>query len=184
MRVPHEPQNVGCTAANPVLSPQCGQKCRARSIARVQFGQGAVLSDRLPVGVDALTVRPASVEPGRSWNANLRPVAGTSPVAESAGRRRQPQWAQKLWCESRSLVRPQLAHRATGFVLARKSSGKRRSGTSLRIVAKLAQTTLRSNPLHAHTGESALSILDCRKFAATTTLRPCREAWPGEPSQY
>jgi len=77
-------------------------------MARVQFGQGAVLSDRLPVGVDSLTGRPDSVEAGRSWNADLRPVAGTSPVVESAGRRRQPQWAQKFWCESRSLVRPQL----------------------------------------------------------------------------
>jgi hypothetical protein len=68
MRVPHDPQNVGWIAVNPVFSPQCGQKCMARSIARVQWGQGAVRTERLPEGVDAVERR-ASVsadETGRS----------------------------------------------------------------------------------------------------------------------
>lgn len=94
-------------------------------MARVQLGQGAVRSDRPPAGVLVFTARPliSPVETGRSWNVGRRPEAGSSPVLESVGRRRQPQWAQKLWFESRSLVRPQLAQRATGFVLTRKSSG-------------------------------------------------------------
>ena len=54
-------------------------------------------------------------------NGALRPDVELTVVAESVERMRQPQWAQKLWCKSRSLVRPQLAQRATGFVLARKS---------------------------------------------------------------
>jgi hypothetical protein len=98
MRVPHDPQKVGCTSANPVFSPQCGQKSSARSIARVQCGQGAVRTDRLPEGVDD-PKRRASVdadETGRSWNAPCPPDNGVAPVAESAERMRQPQWAQKL----------------------------------------------------------------------------------------
>jgi hypothetical protein len=98
MRVPHDPQNVGCTSANPVLSPQWGLKCWARSIARVQCGQGDVRTDRLPDGVDARRRRTSLVvdETGRSWNASGRPANGTAPVVESAERMRQPQWAQKL----------------------------------------------------------------------------------------
>ena len=67
-------------------------------MARVQFGQGAVFNDRLPTGVDVLNGRRPSMsdEVGRSWNAEWRPEAVTSPVVESAGRERQPQWAQKF----------------------------------------------------------------------------------------
>ncbi len=103
-------------------------------MARVQLGQGAVRSDRTPEGVFALTLRPliSPVDTGRSWNAGRPPEAGSSPVLELVGRRRQPQCAQKLWFESRSLVRPQLAQRATGFVLDRKSSGTEGSGTKRR----------------------------------------------------
>ena len=93
------PPEAGGLCANLAARPaQCGQKCRARAMARVPFGQGAVLSDRLPVGVDTMITRRPSIsdEAGRSWNDGLRPVAATSPVVESAGRRRQPQWAQKL----------------------------------------------------------------------------------------
>src|SRR5262245_22572991 len=94
-------------------------------MARVQFGHGAERKD-LPLAVVEGVIRRTSISPeefGRSWNDTRRPLTGTSPVPESAGRKRQPQWAQKLWLTSRSLVRPQLAQRATGFVLARKSSG-------------------------------------------------------------
>lgn len=102
-------------------------------MARVQFGHGAVLNDRTPEGVDAGVRRPsASAETGRSWKTTRRPDNGIAPVVESVGRMRQPQWAQKLWFESRSLVRPQLAQRATGFFLARRFFRYRsRSGTAL-----------------------------------------------------
>jgi hypothetical protein len=122
-------------------------------MARVQLGQGAVRSDRAPDGVLALALRPLSspVETGRSWNAGRRPEIECSPVPESVGRRRHPQCAQKLWFESRSLVRPQLAQRATGFVLTRKSSGTEGSAMR-RLLAKLPQTPLRSNPLPSLTG--------------------------------
>lgn len=67
-------------------------------MARVQFGQGAVRSERVPEGVFALTLRPliSPAETGRSWNTGRRPDAGISPVLESVGRRRHPQCAQKL----------------------------------------------------------------------------------------
>jgi hypothetical protein len=67
MRVPHDPQNVGLIAAKPVFSPQCGQKCNARSIARMQCGHGAVRIDRDPEGVVDIT-RASAAEIGRSWN--------------------------------------------------------------------------------------------------------------------
>jgi hypothetical protein len=66
MRVPHVPQNTGWISANPVFSPQCGQKCNARSIARVQCGHGAVRSERTPDGVVEEARRTSSVvETGR-----------------------------------------------------------------------------------------------------------------------
>jgi hypothetical protein len=98
MRVPHVPQNVGWISVNPVFSPQCGQKSWTRSIDRVQCGQGAVRTDRLPEGVEAIK-RGASMSAdgtGRSWNAARPPDNGRSSAVESVGRMRQPQWAQKL----------------------------------------------------------------------------------------
>ena len=139
-------------------------------MARVQCGHGEVRSARFPVGV-LETRRTSSIdETGRSWEKTLRPAGMLTVLAESVERIRQPQWAQKLWFKSRSLVRPQLAQRATGFVLARKSvryGHRSRNGA----IAKLLQTPLLSNPPRYHTVPSALSIPDCRKFSATTTLR-------------
>jgi hypothetical protein len=145
-------------------------------MARVQCGHGDVRNDRVPVGVTEIRRTSSTEETGRSWDTTLRPDVELTVVAESVERIRQPQWAQKLWCKSRSLVRPQLAQRATGFVLARKSV---RYGQHSRngAIAKLLQTPLLSNPPRNPTVLSALSIPDCRKFAATTTLRPCR---PGQ----
>ena len=127
-------------------------------MARVQFGHGAVLNDRTPEGVDAGVRRPsASAETGRSWKTTRRPVNGIAPVVESVGRMRQPQWAQKLWFESRSLVRPQLAQRATGFFLARRFvryKKQKRDG----VIAKLLQTPQLSNPLVLLTGNGTGSV--------------------------
>ena len=140
-------------------------------MARVQCGHGEVRNDRVPAGVIE-TRRPSSMdETGRSWKTPARAAGELIVVDESVARMRQPQWAQKLWFESRSLMRPQLAQRATGFVLARKSvryGQHSRNGS----IAKLPQTPLLSNPLKNPTVQSALSIPDCRKFTATTTLRP------------
>lgn len=142
-------------------------------MARVQWGHGEVRNARVPDGVVATRRTSSTEETGRSWETALRPDVVLTVVAESVERIRQPQWAQKLWCKSRSLVRPQLAQRATGFVLARKSV---RYGQHSRngAIAKLPQTPLLSNPPRNPTVLSALSIPDCRKFSATTTLRPCR----------
>jgi len=127
-------------------------------MARVQFGQGAVLSDRLPVGVDAAVLRlSASDETGRSWKVTRLPDTGSDPVAESVGRMRQPQWAQKLWFESRSLVRPQLAQRATGFFLARRFVRYKKQ-TRDGVIAKLLQTPQLSNPLVLLTGNATGSV--------------------------
>ena len=64
------------------------------------------------------------------------------------------------------------------------SSPGNRSGTDTlakRLTAKLPQTPLLSNPPVNRTVTTALSIPDCRKFAATTTLRPCRQGWSDSP---
>lgn len=145
-------------------------------MARVQCGQGEVRNARVPDGVVETRRVSSTEETGRSWKTARRPDVVLTVVAESVERIRQPQWAQKLWCKSRSLVRPQLAQRATGFVLARKSV---RYGQHSRngAIAKLPQTPPLSNPPRNLTVLSALSIPDCRKFSATTTLRPCR---PGQ----
>ena len=88
-------------------------------MARVQCGHGEVRNARLPVGV-LDSRRPSSLdEIGRSSRTPLRAAGKLIVIDESVDRIRQPQWAQKLWFDSRSLVRPQLAQRATGFVLAR-----------------------------------------------------------------
>ena len=127
-------------------------------MARVQFGHGAVRNDRLPEGVDATARRPsASDETGRSWKVTRRPDTGSAPVAESVGRMRQPQWAQKLWFESRSLVRPQLAQRATGFFLARRFVRYKKQ-TRDGVIAKLLQTPQLSNPLVLLTGNATGSV--------------------------
>lgn len=90
-------------------------------MARVQCGQGAVRSERMPEGVDTPRIEASGLATARSTKAaGPAEVPGRSDV-EAAERIRQPQCAQKLWFVSRSLVRPQLAQRATGFVLARKS---------------------------------------------------------------
>ena len=146
-------------------------------MARVQFGHGAVFSDRLPEGVDAAIRQPsASDETGRSWKVTRRPDTGSAPVVESVARMRQPQWAQKLWFESRSLVRPQLAQRATGFFLARRFVRYKKQ-TRDGVIAKLLQTPQLSNPLDTTYGQCHRFGSNCRKFSTTTTLRPCRQGF-------
>ena len=101
-------------------------------MARVQFGHGAVRVRVPDEGVGDSRRPSTSAETGRSWKVTRRPDTESITVVESVGRMRQPQWAQKLWFESRSLVRPQLAQRATGFFLFGKSVRYEKAGVERR----------------------------------------------------